>query len=79
MSITVEGIQIDDGSEFMAEFEEAFERRQIRLHVLPPKSTEITGAVERCNSAWRYAFCAVYGLPNRLDELNPLIDALRQR
>lgn len=40
---------------------------------------EINGAVERCNSSWRYEFYAVYDLPTRLDELNPLIDAFQHR
>ncbi len=53
--------------------------RQIKLYVLPPKSPEINGAVERCNRSWRYEFYAVYGLPTRLDEFNPLIDAFQHR
>jgi transposase InsO family protein len=79
MPFKVKGIQVDGGSEFMAEFEAACERRQIKLYVLPPKSPEINGAVERCNSSWRYEFYAVYDLPSRLDELNPLIDAFQHR
>lgn len=79
MPFPVTAIQVDGGSEFMAEFEESCEARQIKLYVLPPKSPEINGAVERCNSAWRYEFYAVYDLPHRLDELNPLIDAFQHR
>lgn len=79
MPFPVHGIQVDGGSEFMAEFEEACEARQIKLYVLPPKSPEINGAVERCNSSWRYEFYAVYDLPTRLDQLNPLIDAFQHR
>jgi transposase InsO family protein len=79
MPFPVRGIQVDGGSEFMAEFETACEQRQIKLYVLPPKSPEINGAVERCNSSWRYEFYAVYDLPTRLDELNPLIDAFQHR
>jgi transposase InsO family protein len=79
MPFPVRGIQVDGGSEFMAEFEQTCEARQIKLYVLPPKSPEINGAVERCNSAWRYEFYAVYDLPTRLDELNPLIDAFQHR
>lgn len=79
MPFPVKGIQVDGGSEFMAEFEDACEARGIKLYVLPPKSPEINGAVERCNSAWRYEFYAVYDLPHRLDELNPLIDAFQHR
>lgn len=77
MPFPVRGIQVDGGSEFMAEFEAACEQRQIKLYVAPPKSPEINGAVERCNSSWRYEFYAVYDLPTRLEELNPLIDAFQ--
>lgn len=79
MPFPVKGIQVDGGSEFMAEFEDACQQRQIKLYVLPPKSPELNGAVERCNSAWRYEFYAVYDLPHRLNELNPLIDAFQHR
>lgn len=79
MPFPVKGIQVDGGSEFMAEFEDACEERDIKLYVLPPKSPEINGAVERCNSAWRYEFYALYDLPHRLNELNPLIDAFQHR
>lgn len=79
MPFKVTGIQVDGGSEFMAEFEDACETAGIKLYVLPPKSPEINGAVERCNSSWRYEFYAVYDLPTRLHELNPLIDAFQHR
>ena len=71
MPFKVEAIQVDGGSEFMAEFEDACQSRAIKLFVLPPKSPEINGAVERCNGAWRYEFYAVYDLPTRVDQLNP--------
>jgi putative transposase len=79
MPFKVDAIQVDGGSEFMAEFEDACQSRGIKLFVLPPKSPEINGAVERCNGSWRYEFYAVYDLPNRLDQLNPLIDAFQHR
>ena len=44
------------------------------MFVLPPKSPEPHGAVERANRSWRYEFYAVYDLPDTLAELNPLID-----
>lgn len=77
--LKVDAIQVDGGSEFMAEFEDACRQRAIKLYLLPPKSPEINGAVERCNSSWRYEFYAVYDLPTRLDDLNPLIDAFQHR
>ena len=33
----------------MAEFEDACEKKGLRLFVLPPKSPQMNGAVERCN------------------------------
>jgi hypothetical protein len=35
--------------------------------------------VERYNSSWRYEFYAIYDLPNRVDQLNPLIGGRRRR
>ena len=40
----------------MAEFEDACEKKGLGLFVLPPKSPQMNGAVERCNGAWRYEF-----------------------
>lgn len=74
MPFTVEGIQVDGGSEFMAEFETECERREIKLYVLPPRSPKLNGGVERCNGAWRYEFYACTELPGSVAELNPLID-----
>jgi putative transposase len=79
MPFKVAAIQVDGGSEFMADFEQACRQRAIKLYVLPPKSPELNGAVERCNSAWRHEFYAVYELPTRLADLNPLIDAFQHR
>jgi putative transposase len=49
MPFPVRAISIDNGSEFMAEFEAACEDRGIRLFVLPPRSPKLHGAVERAN------------------------------
>jgi putative transposase len=45
----IEAIQIDGGSEFQSLFEEACQRRGIRLFVLPPRSPKLNGGVERAN------------------------------
>ncbi len=45
----VKAIQVDGGSEFMAQFEEECQRRGIRLFVLPPRSPKLNGSVERAN------------------------------
>ena len=60
----IKAIQIDGGSEFMAEFETACAAKAIPLYVLPPRSPKLNGAVERCNGAWRYEFYSVADLPN---------------
>ena len=49
MPFPVRAISIDNGSEFMAEFETACADRGIRLFVLPPRSPKLHGAVERAN------------------------------
>lgn len=71
----VTGLQVDGGSEFMATFEAACQARGLELFVLPPKSPELNGAVERANASWRYEFYACYDLPHQLDDLNTLIDS----
>lgn len=71
----VAAIQVDGGSEFMAEFETACQAKGIPLYVLPPKSPAMNGAVERANGAWRYEFYACYDLPHDLGQLNTLIDS----
>lgn len=43
----VQAIQVDGGSEFMAEFESFCQGRGIRLFVLPPHSPKLNGCVER--------------------------------
>jgi transposase InsO family protein len=73
----VEAIQVDGGSEFMAEFEDACRQRGMKLYVLPPKSPQMNGGVERCNGAWRYEFYAVHDLPTTVEELNPMIDGFQ--
>ena len=54
----VRAIQVDGGSEFMAEFEAACQTRRIRLFVLPPRSPKLNGCVERTNRTWREEFYA---------------------
>ena len=49
-------IQVDGGSEFMAEFEEACAELGIPLIVLPPKKPEYNGGVERGNRIFREEF-----------------------
>lgn len=79
MPFTVKGIQVDGGSEFMADFEKACQTKKLDLFVLPPKRPQLNGAVERCNGSWRYEFYAAYDLPHRLDKLQAFVDAFAHR
>ncbi len=74
MPFKVDGIQVDGGSEFMAEFEAECQARNLKLYVLPPRMPQLNGGVERCNGAWRYEFYATTELPENVEDLNPLID-----
>lgn len=71
----ISGIQVDGGSEFMAEFEQACKDKGLALFVLPPKRPQLNGAVERAQGSWRYEFYACHDLPQRLNRLNEHIDA----
>lgn len=57
----VKAIQVDGGSEFMAEFEAACRDLGIVLYVLPPRSPKLNGCVERFNRTSREEFWAWYG------------------
>ena len=52
----IKSIQVDGGSEFMADFEEACAEHQIPLFVLPPRSPKLNGGVERANRINREEF-----------------------
>lgn len=52
----VRAIQVDGGSEFMAEFEEACAWHTIQLFVLPPRSPKLNGGVERAHRTHREEF-----------------------
>lgn len=56
----VQAIQVDGGSEFMAEFEQACKDRGITLYILPPRSPKLNGCVERFNRTSREEFWAWY-------------------
>jgi transposase InsO family protein len=77
MPVKPKAIQVDGGSEFMAEFEEACQAKGITLFVLPPRSPKLNGAVERCNGAWRYEFYETYDLPASVEALNPILDSFQ--
>jgi transposase len=52
----IESIQVDGGSEFMAEFEDGCAELGLPLIVLPPRKPEYNGGVERGNRIFREEF-----------------------
>ena len=56
----LDSIQVDGGSEFRNRFEDACAKSNIELFVLPPRSPELNGCVERCNRTLRYEFYQLY-------------------
>jgi len=66
----IKAIQIDGGSEFMDQFEEACRSKQIPLFVLPPKSPKLNGHVERSNRTHREEFYEVYDVDLDLEAHN---------
>jgi len=77
MPFPVQAIQVDGGSEFKAEFEDACKDKGLTLYELPPKRPQLNGAVERCNGAWRYEFYGVYDLPRSIEPLIPLLESFQ--
>lgn len=58
-------VQVDGGPEFQAFFETACKKAEIPLFVLPPRSPELNGNVERSNGTAKYEFYAQYeGIPS---------------
>ena len=55
----IKAIQIDGGSEFMDQFEEACRRSKILLFLNPPHRPELNGGVERSNRTFREEFYEV--------------------
>jgi putative transposase len=55
----IKAIQIDGGSEFMDQFEEACRRARVQLFLNPPHRPELNGGVERSNRTFREEFYEV--------------------
>jgi len=66
----IRAIQIDGGSEFKDQFEEACRAKKIPLFVLPPRSPKLNGHVERSNRTHREEFYEVYDVDLNLEEHN---------
>jgi transposase InsO family protein len=60
MPFQVKAVQVDGGSEFMAQFEQACQEKNIRLFVLPPRSPKLNGCVERAHRTHVEEFYQVY-------------------
>jgi transposase InsO family protein len=56
----VRAIQVDGGSEFMAQFEQACAEKNIHLFVLPPRSPKLNGHVERAQRTHTEEFYDLY-------------------
>lgn len=75
MPFRVKALQVDGGSEFQAVFEEACQRRGIKLFVLPPRSPKLNGGVERAHRTHTEEF---YEVTNSTFELGDVRTDLLQ-
>ena len=66
----IKAIQIDGGSEFRDQFEEACRGKKILLFELPRSSPKLNGRVERANRTHREEFYEVYDIDLSLEEHN---------
>ena len=73
MPFPVRAIQVDGGSEFMAQFEMTCQQRGIRMFVLPPRSPKLNGHVERAQRTHREEFYRWVELPHSLWEINKML------
>ena len=74
MPFTIKSIQVDGGSEFKGEFEQACKIAAIPLFVTPPRSPEINGTVERANGAAKFEFYYLYEGPSNLFNLRKKLE-----
>ena len=70
MPLLVRAIQVDGGSEFQADFEQACQEQGIRLFVLPPRSPKLNGAVERAQRTLTEEFYEVTDFSLEVAPLN---------
>lgn len=66
----VRALQVDGGSEFAAEFEQACQQKQLPLFVLPPKSPKLNGHVERSHRTHNEEFYEVHADSDQTPVLN---------
>ncbi len=70
MPFPIRAVQVDGGSEFAAEFEQACQQRGLHLLVLPPRSPKLNGAVERANRTHSEEFYQVTPCSLEMKKLN---------
>lgn len=70
MPFPIRAVQVDGGSEFAAEFEQACQQRGLHLFVLPPRSPKLNGAVERANRTHTEEFYQVTPCSLEMRKLN---------
>lgn len=73
MPFPLRAISVDNGSEFMAEFEATCAERGIALLTLPPRSPKLNGAVERANRTHTEEFYEVTDAEATLAGLRPAL------
>jgi len=73
MPFKVRAIQVDGGSEFQADFEVLCREMGLKLFVLPPRSPELNGHVERAQRTHTEEFYEVYLGDTDLKTLNPAL------
>lgn len=78
MPFPVRAVQVDGGSEFAAAFEQACQKRGLRLFVLPPHSPKLNGCVERAQRTHTEEFYQVVPCSWHLEELNRELRAWEQ-
>jgi len=66
----VRALQVDGGSEFAAQFEEACQQKELPLFVLPPKSPKLNAHVERSNRTHNEEFYEVHAESDQVPVLN---------
>ena len=69
----VKAIQVDGGSEFKGEFEEACREKGLLLFVLPPRSPKLNGCVERAQRTHKEEFYQMLDPPDSLAELRRVL------
>ncbi len=70
MPFPIRAVQVDGGSEFAAEFEQACQQRGLHLFVLPPRSPKLNGAVERAHRTHTEEFYQVTSYSLEMKKLN---------